>query len=141
MSGGCSATESILGGNNPLSAAQVSTTNALIDQLGIKDRIEDELYSHVDEISGYTGIPTYLVEQGIETLNIQDWEVVEKPSASEAVETGTYSLDVDGTPVEVTTYEDAGVVTVEAYGQEMTFAVPESAQDYLYLLPMVETLN
>lgn len=141
VTGGCSATA-----NNPLAAllpanVQTDATNALIDASGIKDHIETELRSRADEIAEQTGIPVSVLDYGIDTLDIQNWEATEKPTADEATATGTYSFDADGTPVDITTYDDTSVVTVSAYGQELTLAVPESAQQYVYLIPLAEALQ
>ncbi len=124
---------------NPFSGAQTAATNALIDSSGMKDRVESELYAHADAIAARTGMPVEAVNEGIGSLAIQDWQAVEKPRDSS--ETGSYSVNADGTQVGVTTYADPSIVTVEAYGQEVTLAIPESAQDYLYLLPLIEQMQ
>ncbi len=139
VTGGCSSAFNFLGTSNPFSGAQVAAQNTLIDQLGVKDRIESELYSHVNEISEATGIPAPVLNAGIAQLDIQDWEAVEKPA--NAKETSNFTVDADGTPVSVTTYDDTSIVTVEAYGQEVTLGIPESAQTYSDFLPYLQYLQ
>lgn len=139
VTGGCSNAFSFLGSANPFAGAQVAATNALIDQSGIKTRIESELYAHVDQLSQETGIPTDVLNAGIESLAIQDWEAVEKPA--NATETANFSVNADGTPVNITTYDDTSIVTVKAYGIEATLGIPESAQQYSEYLPYLEYLQ
>ena len=45
---------------------------------------------------------------------------------------GYYSYS--GTDATITTYDDPSVVTVTAMGQDITLAVPDSAQSYLPFL-------
>ena len=143
MSGGCSTTGDnplarILAGENPFQSARTDAINTLIDVSGVKDRIESELQARAEELSEETGLPLPILEYGIETLAIQDWEATEKPTEDQASETGTYSVVADGTPLDITAYDDPSYITVTVYGQEITLAVPESAQPYVYLLPLLE---
>ncbi len=136
MTGGCSKAFSFLGSANPFAGAQVAATNALIDQSGVKDRVESELYSHANLISEKTGLPVEAVNAGIASLDVQNWEAVEKPTG--VTETANFTVEAEGTPISVTTYDNTGIVTVEVYGQEVTLAVPESAQAYSEYLPYLQ---
>ncbi len=127
LGGGCSSL-GLPSITNPFSSAKVAATNAIIDSSGIKDRVESELYAHVNEISAYTGLPAEAIEEGISTLAIKEWKAVEKPAG--ASETGNYSIGTDDTQVGVTTYDDPSVVTLQAYGQEITLSIPDSVQQY-----------
>lgn len=128
-----------LGDLNPFAGAKATATNALIESSGIKDRVDSELRAHANDIAAQTGIPIETVNAGIDELAVQDWQATEKPAT--AVETATYSVEADGTPVDITTYDDESIVTVEAYGQEVTLAVPESAQQFADYLPLLESLQ
>lgn len=136
LTGGCTAAFSFLGNANPFSGAQVAATNLAIDQLGIKDRINSELHARAQQAADEYGIPIEVLNAGIDDLAIQDWEAVEKPAG--VVETGNYKVDANGTSVGITTYDDASVVGVSAYGIDTTLAVPESAQPYTSLIPLLD---
>lgn len=136
LTGGCSAAFSFLGSANPFAGAQAAATNLVIDQLGIKDRIESEFHTQAQKVADEYGIPIEILNAGIDDLAIQDWEAVEKPANVTA--TGSYHVDANGTSVGITTYDDAGVVGVSAYGVDTTLAIPQSAQPYTALIPLLE---
>lgn len=140
LTGGCSnANLPSLDKLNPFESAKATAANAIIDSSGIKDRVESELHAHADDIAAQAGIPVAAVNEGIEDLAVQDWQAVEKPAS--ATETASYSIEADGTPVDITTYDDESIVTVEAYGQEVTLEVPESARQFAEYLPLLEHLQ
>lgn len=125
--------------SNPLSSAvndaKVTATNAAIDASGIKSTIQEAVENHKDSIAAATGMSATQVDEAVANLDIDNWQAATLPST--ATETGTIdgaSLGVDGT---ITTYDDPGYITVNAYGQSITMSVPESAQQYL---PLVEYL-
>ena len=51
-----------------------------------------------------------------------------------AEKTGSANVSYSGTDATITTYDDPSVVTVTAMGQDITLAVPDSAQSYLPFL-------
>ena len=51
-----------------------------------------------------------------------------------ASKTGSTDISYGSTDATITTYDDPSVVTVEALGQDITLAVPDSAQSYLPFL-------
>ena len=119
--------------SNPISAlvsdAKNTATNAAIDASGIKAKVQDAIDANRDTISAATGLTTAQVDQAVADLDIESWQAASLPS--DATASGTIegsSAGVDGT---ITTYDDPGYVTVSAYGQNVTLAVPESAQAYL----------
>ena len=122
--GGC-------GGISPesLDAARADAANAIIENMNLKSKLDAELRTQGHEIVGQFGMPNELADQVIDSLAIQDWEVTVLPQ--DASQASNITVDVEGTPVEITTYEDNSIVTVGAYGQEITFSVPESAQVYI----------
>lgn len=136
LTGGCSAAFSFLGSSNPFAGAQAAATNMVIDQSGIKDRIEGELHTYARQIADEYGIPIEILDAGIEDLAVHDWKAVEKPEG--VTETGNYKVDAAGTLVGITTYDDTGIVGVNAYGLDATLSVPESAQPYTALIPLLE---
>ena len=72
------------------------------------------------------------VDAAIDALDIQSWEVTNLPEGAE--KTGSANISYSGTDATITTYDDPSVVTVTAMGQDITLAVPDSAQSYLPFL-------
>ena len=87
-------------------------------------------------IAAATGLSENQVDQAIEQLDIDGWQAASLPSTATA--TGTIDGSALGVSGTVTTYDDPGYVSVEAYGQTVTLAVPESAQAYLPYLAYVQ---
>lgn len=116
--------------------AKNSVTNAAIDASGIKTKVQDTLDANISTIAAATGLSTEEVNAAVANLNIENWEAASLPANATASSTieGKYA-GVDGT---ITTYDDAGYVTVEAYGQTVTLAVPDSAQAYLPYLSYLQ---
>lgn len=118
------------------SAAQDSlgatAANAVIDATGIKNRIDEMLHGAASDIAAATGLPEGQVTGAIDSLDIPSWTVVALPE--DAVPTGSFDTTYQGAAATVTTYSDPSYVTVSALGQELTFAVPESAQDSIGIL-------
>ncbi len=112
--------------------AKVAATNAAIDASGIKTKVKDAIDARKGDIAAATGLTTDQVDAAVGSLDIDSWQAASLPSGATATATtsGSYA-GVDGT---ITTYDDPGYVTVEAYGQEVTLSVPESAQQYLPFL-------
>ena len=72
------------------------------------------------------------LDAAIDALDIQSWEVTSLPEGAE--KTGSANVSYSGTDATITTYDDPSVVTVTAMGQDITLAVPDSAQTYLPFL-------
>ena len=123
--------------NTPFEGARVTAINTFLDKTGAKTHIESELHAQAGKISEQTGLPVEVVNSGIEMLDIEDWEVTTLPA--DAVSVGTFETDYKGKTVKVTTYEDASYVTVDAYGQSITFDVPESAQMFTKMAPYLHS--
>lgn len=120
----------VLGG--ALGGALEVPLNAALDATGVKGRVESALRDHAADIANATGLPVEQVNSAIDDLDISSWSVGTLPGT--AVERGSVSTAYDGTDVTVTTYDDPGYLTVDAFGQSLTLEVPESAQSYLSLL-------
>ena len=133
MSQSCSRTT-----DNPLNEAKTTAVNSLLDSTGIKKTIESEIRSRADSLAEETGIPRSYVDEVINNLDIQNWEVVSLPEG--ATETGSFSINAEGTPINVTTYDNPELLTVSAYGQDITVEVPASAQKYLPLIEYAQLL-
>ena len=131
LTGGCSATS-----DDPLTDAKNGAMNAFIDLSGVKGRIDDQVRSKAGEIASEFGVSRAVVDNIVDTLAIEDWQATTLPDG--ATKTGTYNVDADGSPASVTTYDDPSIVTVEAFGQTITMAVPESAQSYVPLIHYLE---
>ena len=123
--------------NTPLEGARVTAINTFLDNIGAKTHIESELHAQADKISEQTGLPVEVVNTGIEMLDIEDWEATSLPS--DAVSIGTFETDYKGQTVRVTAYEDASYLTVDVYGQSITFDVPESAQLFTEMAPYLDS--
>lgn len=122
-------------GDDPLSSVLNSSLNAAIDSSGAKDKIESALYDNVDTIAKKTGLKKSQVKKKIENLDISNWKATNLPS--DAKEKGTETINYNGSPTKVTTYDDPSIVTIDTNGVAVTFEVPESAQgslDYLKYL-------
>ncbi|WP_297037325.1 hypothetical protein [uncultured Enorma sp.] len=106
--------------------------NAALDASGVKGSIDEALRSNVGSIAAATGLSNEQVETAIDELAIESWSATTLPE--DASVSGTFSTSYRGASATVTTYADPSYITVEAYGQDLTLAVPESAQQYLSLL-------
>lgn len=111
------------------SAVKNTATNAALDASGLKSQAQNTLEAHADDIAESTGIPAAEVKASIAELAIEDWQVADLPA--EAVATGTIDGAAAGIDATITTYDDPSYVTMNAFGQSVTLAVPESAQTYL----------
>ncbi len=120
-------------GDNPLAGlfehGKNAAANAAIDASGLKSKAKSALEGNRDKIAAATGMSEAEVDAAIAALDIDSWEATTLPAG--ATETGSSSVSYGGTDATITTYDDPSVVTVNAYGQNVTLAVPESAQDYL----------
>lgn len=106
--------------------------NAALDASGVKSSIDEALRSNVERIAAATGLSNDQVETAIDELAIESWSATTLPEGVSV--SGTFSTSYQGASATVTTYADPSYITVEAYGQNLTLAVPESAQQYLSLL-------
>ena len=98
-----------------------AAANAALDVSGLKSKAESALRGSADRIA-----------EAIDALDIQSWEVTSLPEGAE--KTGSANVSYSGTDATITTYDDPSVVTVTAMGQDITLAVPGSAQTYLPFL-------
>ena len=99
---------------------------------GLKSKAESALRGNTDRIAEATGMSSSQVDAAIDALDIQSWEVTSLPEGAE--KTGSANVSYSGTDATITTYDDPSVVTVTAVGQDITLAVPDSAQGYLPFL-------
>ena len=133
----------ILGKNHPVTGlideSKIALTNSAIDATGIKGKAQEALEANSSKIAEATGLPLAAVDSAIESLDIESWQVTTLPKY--VVEAETLDMDYGGISAEVTLYDDPSVVTVNAYGQTVTLAVPESSQEYVRYLSMVEAMD
>lgn len=113
-------------------AIGIGIANAALDASGVKSSIDEALRSNVERIAAATGLSNEQVETAIDELAIESWSATTLPEGASV--SGTFSTSYQGASATVTTYADPSYITVEAYGQNLTLAVPESAQQYLSLL-------
>lgn len=109
-----------------------AAANAALDMSGLKSKAAEALANNRDRITEATGLPASQVDAAIDALDIESWEVTSLPAS--ASKTGSADVSYGGTDATITTYDDPSVVTVNAMGQEVTLAVPDSAQDYIGFL-------
>lgn len=128
-----------LGEDHPVSQAidgtKVAATNAAIDATGIKSTAQQALEDNASVIASRTGLPLTVVENAIESLDIESWSVTTLPAGSQPL--GTTDIDYNGIAATVTTYTDPSVVTVDMYGQAVTLAVPEGSRPYVRYLTLM----
>lgn len=122
----------VLAGTPLMDALGAGATNALIDASGVKGDIDGALRDNADAIARATGMSESQVMAAIDELDISSWSATSLPADAEA--TGSFETSYRGAAATLTTYADPSYVTVDAYGQRMTLAVPASAQDYLSYL-------
>ena len=109
--------------------AKAAVTNAALDVADVKGKVNSAIDQNKDSIASATGMTAEEVDDALDQLDIDSWQAT--PLPAEARETGTFSGSYAGVDGSITTYEDPGYVTVEAYGQTVTLEVPASAQEYL----------
>lgn len=107
-------------------------TNAAIDATGLKGRVEDALRSNTSVIAEATGMSEDQVDAAIDALDIDAWSAATLPD--DVSETGNFTGSYQGATATVTTYDDPSYITVETYGESVTLAIPESAEQYVSLL-------
>lgn len=112
--------------------AGTAAANAALDASGLKTRAESALRENASKIAAKTGMSEDEVNSAIDQLDISSWTVTMLPSDASA--TGSFQTTYAGTSATVTTYADPSYVTVNAMGQDVTLAVPESAQGYAWYL-------
>lgn len=117
------------------SAGKNAGINAVLDATGVKDSINDYLYSNAGSIASQVGMSEDEVDNTISNLDIPSWKAASLPDG--ATESASRSVSYEGNDVQITTYQDCPYVTVSAMGQDLTLSVPESAQSSLYLLDYV----
>jgi membrane-associated protease RseP (regulator of RpoE activity) len=129
-----------LGFTNPLASlfegTSTSLQNAALDASGLKEKAANALKNNREKIASATGLSTSQVDEAIRQLDIENWTITSLPD--DAVSTGTVDVTYSGTNATVTTYTDPSIVTVKAYGQNVTLEVPENAQPYLPYLSYLE---
>ena len=106
--------------------AKATAANAVMDASDVKGQLASAIDERRDTIAAATGLTTDQVDAAVAALDIQSWQAAPLPEG--AVATGTYDgapLGIDGT---ITTYDDPGYVTLTAFGQTLTLAVPDTAQ-------------
>ena len=128
-----------------LESARTQVLNTVIDRAGIKARIETELRDRGSALAEEYGIPQQIIDSAIDTLDVPNWEIVNTPDSSS--ENDRYGFDVADSQVQITTYDDPAVISVKSdgkvntFGQSISFKVPESAQAYTDLLPIIGAVD
>lgn len=106
--------------------------NAALDATGVKGQMDTALRENAASIAAAVDMSEDEVLAAIDQLDISSWSVATLPAGASA--TGTFEATYQGASATVTTYDDPSYITVDALGQELTFSVPEGAQEYLPLL-------
>ena len=119
--------------------AKNNALNGVIDASGVKQTIDATLRSYEGEIASYIGMDPGYIDSAIDSMAINQWEVANLPST--ATPATNIPIEYAGTSASLTTYDDPGYVSLEAYGQTVTLAVPESAQESMQLLNYVGYLG
>ena len=127
------------GSETPLAGARASAVNALLDSTGVKERLDAELRTQAERVAQQTGVPVEVLDAGIDMLDITHWEAADLPD--DVAVASSFELEVEGQDVTVTAYDDPSYVTIGAFGQEVTFDVPTSAQSFTSLAPYLDGLQ
>lgn len=122
--------------SSPIAGVKAASMNALIDISGLKDKAASTLHDNLDTISAATGLSEADCAQIVYSLDVQNWEAAVLPSTAQ--ETGSLSGSYAGIDGTITFYDDPEYITVNAYGQNVTMRLPESAQAYLPYLQYAE---
>lgn len=109
--------------------------NTVVDASGLKLEVEEALRSNTESISDRLNISESQVNAAIDMLDIESWEATTLPEG--AVESNSCVVNHEGTDINITTYVDSSYVTVGKNGQDITFAIPENAQNSLTLFSML----
>ena len=115
---------------------KAAVANAAMDATDLKGQVKNAIDERKDDIAAATGLTADQVDELVAELDIDGWQAAALPE--DAVETGTVDGSYAGIDGTITTYDDPGYVTVSAYGQNVTLAVPESAQAYLPYLALAQ---
>ena len=122
-----------------IEGVRTNLLNSAIEQFGLKDQIEGNLRQRATSLAEEYGLPSDLFDGVIDSLAIDQWKVVDTPT--DTASTKTVELDVEGSPIQVTLYDDPSYIsirgegTINTFGQTITLEVPESAQSITGLLP------
>lgn len=122
--------------NDPIAGIKAASMNALIDMSGLKDKAATALHDNLGSISAATGLSEADCAQIIYSLDVPSWEAAVLPNSAEKA--GSLSGDYAGIEGTITFYDDPEYITIDAYGQNVTMRIPESAQAYLPYLQLAE---
>lgn len=122
--------------NDPIAGMRAASMNALIDMSGVKDKAASALHDNLDSLSAATGLSEADCAQIVYSLDVQNWEAAVLPNSAEEI--GSISGDYAGIEGTITYYDDPEYITVNAYGQNVTLRIPESAQAYMPYLQLAE---
>lgn len=109
-----------------------SAMNAAIDATGIKDEVDQALRENAPAIASSLGMQEDEVNASVDALNIKGWKASKLPSG--AISSDSYDVNWEGRDFHLSTYENEPYVTISAYGQDITFSVPDSARDSFKIL-------
>ena len=112
--------------------AKNTAINTVLDATGLKQAVDTTLRERGNELSWYLGIDQSTILSTVDAMAIQDWQIAQLPAG--ATPTASLPLDYNGTAATLTAYDDPGYVTLDAYGQTLTLAVPESAREGMRML-------
>ncbi|WP_350455185.1 hypothetical protein [Slackia heliotrinireducens] len=113
---------------SPNSDIRNSMLNAALDKADVAGKADAALRANNTEIANRLGVDVETVDQAIDQLAIDEWEVTTLPDETQA--TGTIDVPYEGMNVAVTTYDDPSYVTVNVEGQDITFKVADSALEF-----------
>ena len=139
LAGAAVAAVFFFGTGTSFEGARTGMINTAIDQLGIKSKLEDSLRQRAANLAEKYGLPSNLFDGVIDELAIKDWKAVDTPT--DAKVTKTVEVDVEGSPLQVTLYDDPSFLSIQGsgkintFGQTITLKVPESAQGIAKILP------
>ncbi|MBQ9068861.1 MAG: hypothetical protein IJ131_07345 [Eggerthellaceae bacterium] len=101
----------------------------MVDQSGLKEAAAAELHARAGDIAALSGLDESMVDYVIDSMDIPSWQTTTLPDG--LGEQASIPVEYSGANATLTTYNDPSYMTVSAYGQDITFAVPDAAQGYI----------
>ncbi len=106
-----------------------------VNASGLKSEVKGALRSNAESISERLNISVSQVNAAIDKLAIDSWEAASLPK--DAIVSNSCVVNQEGVDINITTYVDSSYVTVSKNGQDITFAIPENAQNSLALFSVL----
>ncbi len=115
--------------------AKVNIVNSVVDATGLKDAADAALRSYEGDIAAATGLDIGTIDGVIDTMAVKEWKAATLPSDAQV--TSSVPFSYAGATAQITMYDDPGYISLDVFGQSLTFAVPETAQEGMQILNFI----